>query len=120
MLVLKHSCFDTNKPFFNLVKNPYRKTYALVTMLEDFKTIVKSQLYPIMYIEDQWIIWIYFREWQRYNVQEYNTEFRNMAIVLCIYLKNFYVLLKYLGGLQNHPRKKVILFNPKTVDEACV
>jgi hypothetical protein len=27
---------------------------------EDLKTIIKSQLYPIKYVEDQWIYWHYF------------------------------------------------------------
>jgi hypothetical protein len=47
-------------------------------------------------------------------------EFRKMAIMLGISPKNPNVLLKYLGGLHNHLRKKVMLFNPGTIDEACV
>jgi hypothetical protein len=29
-------------------------------------------------------------------------------------------ILKYLGGLHNNLQKEVIIFNPRTVDEACV
>jgi hypothetical protein len=32
-----------------------------VTRWEDFKTLIKSQFYPIGYVEDQWIWWHYFR-----------------------------------------------------------
>jgi len=34
--------------------------------------------------------------------------------------KNPNTLLKYLGGLHNDLRKKVMLFKPRTTDEACV
>jgi hypothetical protein len=34
----------------------------LVTRWEEFKTIIKSQLYPIGYVEDQWIRWNYFKK----------------------------------------------------------
>jgi hypothetical protein len=43
-----------------------------------------------------------------------------MAIMLGISPKNPYVLLKYLGGLHNHLWKQVMLFKPRSVDEACV
>lgn len=42
-----------------------------------------------------------------------------MAIMLDISPKKSYVF-KYSGGLHNHLQKKVMLFNPKSVDEACV
>jgi hypothetical protein len=32
-----------------------------VTKWEDLKTLIKSQFYPIGYVEDQWIHWHYFR-----------------------------------------------------------
>jgi hypothetical protein len=32
-----------------------------VTRWEEFKTLIKSQFYPIGYVEDQWILWNYFR-----------------------------------------------------------
>jgi hypothetical protein len=35
-----------------------------VTMWEDFKTLIKSQFYPIGYVEGQWIWSNYFRERQ--------------------------------------------------------
>jgi hypothetical protein len=53
-------------------------------------------------------------------VQEYTIEFRKMVNVLGISPKNPDVLLKYLGDLQSHLRKQVMLFKPRTVDEACV
>ena len=34
--------------------------------------------------------------------------------------KNPYVILKYLGGLHHHLREQVMLFKPKSVDEAYV
>jgi hypothetical protein len=74
----------------------------LVTRWEDFKTLIKSQFYPIGYVEDQWIWWHYFRQRQGQSVHEYTTEFRKMAIMLGISPKNPYVLLKYLGGLHSH------------------
>ena len=81
---------------------------------------IKSQLYPIGYVEDQWIWWHYFRQRQGQSVHEYTTEFRKMAIMLGISPKNPYVLLEYLGGLHNHLQKEVMLFEPRIVDEACV
>jgi hypothetical protein len=68
-----------------------------VTKWEDFKTLIKSQFYPIGYVEDQWIHWHYFRKRQGQSVQEYTIEFKKMAIMLGISPKNPYVLLKYLG-----------------------
>lgn len=47
-------------------------------------------------------------------------KFRKMAIMLGISPKNQNVLLKYLGGLHHHPRKKVMLLNPKSVDKASI
>jgi hypothetical protein len=43
-----------------------------------------------------------------------------MAIMLGISPKNPNVLLKYLGGLHSHLQNQVILFKPRTTDEACV
>jgi hypothetical protein len=48
----------------------------LVTKWEDFKTLIKSQFYPIGYVEDQWIHWHYFRKRQGKSVQEYTIEFK--------------------------------------------
>lgn len=42
-----------------------------------------------------------------------------MTIMLGIYPMNLYVL-KYLGVLNRHLQNQVILFNPRSVDEACV
>jgi hypothetical protein len=92
----------------------------LVTRWEDFKTLIKAQFYPIGYVEYQWIRWHYFRQRQGQSVQEYTTEFRKMAIMMGISPKNSDVLLKYMGRLQSHLRKQVMLFNPRTMDEACV
>jgi len=33
-----------------------------ITKWEDSKTLIKSQFYPIGYVEDQWIHWHYFRK----------------------------------------------------------
>ncbi len=74
----------------------------LVTKWEDFKTLIKSQCYPIGYVEGQWIRWHYFKQNLGQSVQEYTTKFRKMAIILGISPKNPYVLLKYLGGLHHH------------------
>jgi len=109
---------------------------ARVTKWEDFKALIKSQFYPIGYMEDQWIQWHYFRQKLGQSMQEYTTEsrkmtimlvslqrtteFRKMTIMLGISPKNPDVLLKYLGGLHLHLREKVMLFKPKTMDEACV
>jgi len=53
-------------------------------------------------------------------VQDYTIEFRKMAIMLGISPKNLDVLFKYFGGIQRHLHEKVMLFNPKSVDEPCV
>ena len=42
-----------------------------VIKLGYFKTLIKSQFYPIMYGEDQWMQWNYFRKKHGYNVQDY-------------------------------------------------
>ena len=43
-----------------------------------------------------------------------------MDIMLGISIKNPYVILKYMGGVHSHLQNKVMLFNPKTIDEVCV
>jgi hypothetical protein len=43
----------------------------LVTRWEDFKTLIKSQFYPIEDVEDQWIRWHYFKQKQGKSVHEY-------------------------------------------------
>jgi hypothetical protein len=53
-------------------------------------------------------------------VLDYTIKFRKMAIMLGISPKNKNVLLKYLGGLPSHLRNQVILFKPRTVDDASV
>jgi hypothetical protein len=73
-----------------------------VTRWEDFKTLIKSQFYPIGYVEDQWIWWHYFGQKQGKSVQEFTTELKNMAIMLGISPKIPNVLLNYLGGLHSH------------------
>jgi hypothetical protein len=77
---------------------------SLVTMWEDFKTLIKSQFYPIEYVKDQWIRWHYFKQRQGQSVQEYTSEFRKMKIMLGISPKNPDVLLKYIGDLHSHPQ----------------
>lgn len=92
----------------------------LVAEWEDFKTIINSYFYPIGYVEDQWIRWHYFRQNLGQSLQEYTTEFKKMAIMLGISPKNPNVLLKYLEGLHRHLCEQVMLFKPKSVEEACV
>jgi len=53
-------------------------------------------------------------------VQEYSTNFKNIDIMLKLSEMNVDVLLKYLGSLHRHMREKVILFKPKSTDEAYV
>jgi hypothetical protein len=91
-----------------------------VTRWEKSKTLIKSQFYSIGYVEDQMIWWNYFKKRQGKSVQEYTIEFRKMAIMLGISPKNLDVVLKYLGGLHNHLQKQVMLFKPRTMDEACI
>jgi hypothetical protein len=43
-----------------------------------------------------------------------------MSIMLGISPENLDVLLKYMGGLHNKLWKKVMLFKPRIIDEACV
>jgi hypothetical protein len=43
-----------------------------------------------------------------------------MAIMLGISPKKPDVLLKYLGGSHSHLQNRVMLFNPRKVDEACI
>jgi hypothetical protein len=73
-----------------------------ITRWEDFKILIKSQFYLIGYVEEKWIRWHYFRKNQGKSVQEYITNFRNMAIMMGISPKSLDVLLKYLGGLHGH------------------
>jgi hypothetical protein len=70
----------------------------LVNKWEDLKTLIKSQVFPIVYVEDQWILWNYFMQRQGKSVQEYTTKFRNMDIMMSISPKNPDALLKYGGG----------------------
>jgi hypothetical protein len=42
-----------------------------------------------------------------------------MAIMLGISPKNLNVLLKYVGGMHSHLRKKMMHFKKRIVDEAC-
>jgi hypothetical protein len=109
------SWWESHTKTFRLEGDP------LVARWEDFKILIKSQFYPIRYVKDQWIWWHYFRrkKWKGGSVQEYTIEFKKMAIMLGISPKNRDVLLKYLGGLHSHPRKQVMLFKPRIVDEAC-
>ena len=92
----------------------------LVTKWEDFKTLIKSQFYPIGYMEDEWIQWHYFRQKSGQSVQEYTKEFRKMAIILGISPKNPDALLKHLEDLHYHMREQVTFFKPKLMDEGCV
>ena len=91
----------------------------LVIRWQEFKTFIMSYFYPIRYVQTQWIHWNYFRKRKSQNVQEQITEFKKMAI-MGISPKNPYVLLKYLGGLNNHIWRQVILFNYRFIDEAYV
>ena len=91
-----------------------------ISRLEDFKILIKSQFYPIGYVEDQWIWWHYFKQKQGQRVQEYTAEFKKMTVMLGISLKSPNVLLKYLGGLHSHIRNQEMIFKPRTVDETCV
>jgi hypothetical protein len=50
-------------------------------------------------------------------VHEYTTGLRKMAIMLGISSKNPYALLKYLGGLDSHLKKKAMLLNLRIVNE---
>lgn len=54
------------------------------------------------------------------SMHEYTTKLRKIAIMFGISSKNPNVLLKYLGGLHLHLCEQMMLFNPKSVDEACV
>jgi hypothetical protein len=53
-------------------------------------------------------------------VQEYTTEFRKNGHYVGYISQEPDVLLKYLGGLHSHLRRQVMLFKPRTIDEACV
>lgn len=99
----------------------YTETLSLegelpVTKWEEFKTLTKTQLYTIRYVENQWIWWHYFKQKPSQRMQNYTTKFRKMAIMLGISPKNPYVFLKYLRGLH----EQVMLFKSKSMDKACV
>jgi hypothetical protein len=91
-----------------------------VTKWEVFKTLIKSQFYPIGYKEDYGSIGITYMEEARKECARVHHEFKKMAIMLGISPKNLDVLLKYLGGLHSHLWRKVMLFKPRIVDEAYV
>ena len=91
-----------------------------MTKWEAFKTLIKSYFYLIGYVEDQWILWHYFKQKMGRSVQEYTREFIKMALMLGISPKNPYVLLKYLGVFHCDLHEKTMFFKPKMVDEAVV
>jgi hypothetical protein len=80
--------------------------------------MIKSQFYPIGYEEHQQIVWHYFRQRQGQSVQEFTTEFRKREIQMGVSLKSPDMLVKYLGALLPHIHRKMMLFRPKTIDEA--
>jgi hypothetical protein len=87
---------------------------------EVFKNMIKSQFYPIGYEEHQQIVWHYFRWRQGQSVQEFTTEFRKRAIQMGVSLKSLNMLVKYLGALFPQIRRQLMLFRPKTIDEASI
>jgi hypothetical protein len=87
---------------------------------EVFKDMIKAQFYPIGYEEHQHIVWHYFRQRQGQSVQEFTTEFRKRAIQMGVSLKSPEMLIKYVGALLPHIRCQLMLFIPKTIDEASV
>jgi hypothetical protein len=50
-------------------------------------------------------------------VQEYTIEFRKQSILMGIYPKNSYVLLKYSIGLHSQLKGQVMLFKTRNIDE---
>jgi hypothetical protein len=91
-----------------------------VTDWKVFKDMIKSQFYPIGYEEHQQIVWHYFNQRQRQSVQEFTTEFRKRAIQMGVSLKSPNMLVKYLGALLSQIRRQLMLFRPKTIDEASI
>jgi hypothetical protein len=84
---------EVREPLFNLVGKQHTETLKLegdppVTRWEDFKTFIKSQLYPIKYVKDQWIRWHYFRQRQGQSFQKYTIELRKMVVMMGISPKN--------------------------------
>jgi hypothetical protein len=51
-------------------------------------------------------------------VQEFMTEFRKRAIQMGVSLKSPDMLVKYLGELLPQIHRQLMLFRPKTIDEA--
>lgn len=54
------------------------------------------------------------------SVQEYTQEFRKKSLALGIPLYTQETLLKFIGGLHLYLRYKILMFNPKNLDEVCV
>ena len=53
-------------------------------------------------------------------MQEYTPEFKKMANMLGFSPKNLDAVQNFLGAIQNHLQNKVMIFNPNTIDKACV
>ena len=53
-------------------------------------------------------------------MQEHTVEFKNMDNMLGFSLKNIDAIMKYLWDIQSHLQNKVMIFNPNTIDKACV
>jgi hypothetical protein len=57
---------------------------------------------------------------QGQSMQEFTIEFRKREIHMGVSLKSLDMLVKYLGALFPHIRRKLMLFIPNTIDEASI
>ena len=53
-------------------------------------------------------------------MQEFTAKLKNMDNMLGFSPKNLDVVPKYLWDIQIHLQNKVMIFNPSTIDKACV
>eukprot|EP00253_Pinus_taeda_P024389 PITA_24389 len=76
--------------------------------------------YPLAYMQQAMMSWQTLCQLKRQSVQGYTQEFRKGALILGISLDLFRTLLKYIGGLHNHMRHIILMFNPTSIDEVSV
>lgn len=54
------------------------------------------------------------------TVQNFTEEFRKQELALNVPLENFETLMRYIGSLHSFLRHSLLLFEPKSLDEASV
>ena len=80
---------------------------------------IKSQFPPIRNEETIGSTGINFHK-SKVSVKEYTFDFIKQVIMLVVFPMNPDILLKYLGGIHSHLKRKAMFLKPRTVDEVYV